>query len=505
MSPKLALLLCVLVWTIAALFHLLCRRLKERYALFVERYRFQLLPCFLSISTARSSLFTKQIKRIGQFNSVFFEYWFSGGILCGVVGLVVSISLLASNVVGWFISVVTVQPPPSSHIMLMIPGVTIPSSSFGYLFIAIFVSMIFHELGHALSAACYGIQSTRIGVFLAICFPGAFVDIKYEGGYEALPLFRKLRVVCGGIWHNVVLFGICYGIILIVPLIFFPFYFPPGHGVMITSVLDHRMISSTFHPFAVISSIDNHNIHTSNDLIHAVQQITSAPLEGRCISADIIGEYRGGDLSCCNSSIPADTRQCFFVERDHLKDNQVCLSVRKYWKTNEHCLSTKDCTLQHATSTDDNHRVCTWPQLEIGERIMQVAFSDSKIEFITTFPTYFLSSVQVSDYVPRSWLFSFFPQNLLAFLSLPDVMLTTLRFICGVSMSLAILNSTPVYYSDGALLVDTVLLALSNYCSWFKKHRSQVQPAVLLLSSVLLLLSVCLSFIQLMQQMKFFK
>ncbi|KAF9188832.1 Membrane-bound transcription factor site-2 protease [Haplosporangium sp. Z 767] len=91
----------------------------------------------------------------------------------------------------------------------VIPGVTFPLSHLPYYLLALLVSGVIHEAGHAIAAAREKIQVSSTGIFLYILYPGAFVDISSRAMAIMTPL-QQLRVICAGVWHNAVLFGLSW-------------------------------------------------------------------------------------------------------------------------------------------------------------------------------------------------------------------------------------------------------------------------------------------------------
>ncbi|KAF9121240.1 Membrane-bound transcription factor site-2 protease [Mortierella sp. 14UC] len=124
----------------------------------------------------------------------------------------------------------------------MIPGVTLPLSHLPYYLIALLVSGIVHEAGHAIAAAREKTQVSSTGIFLYILYPGAFVDISSRALAIMSPI-QQLRVVCAGVWHNVVLFAAA-GIFLSSGAFQFSLQMvgwkQMGHGVSVVSVAQSR-------------------------------------------------------------------------------------------------------------------------------------------------------------------------------------------------------------------------------------------------------------------------
>ncbi|KAF9337273.1 Membrane-bound transcription factor site-2 protease [Linnemannia elongata] len=88
----------------------------------------------------------------------------------------------------------------------MIPGVTLPLSHLPYYLIALLVSGVIHEAGHAIAAAREKTQVSSTGIFLYILYPGAFVELSPRALAIMSPI-QQLRVVCAGVWHNFILFA----------------------------------------------------------------------------------------------------------------------------------------------------------------------------------------------------------------------------------------------------------------------------------------------------------
>ncbi|KAF9972819.1 hypothetical protein BGZ73_004003, partial [Actinomortierella ambigua] len=101
---------------------------------------------------------------------------------------------------------------PNMVLVPVIPGVTLPRAHLPYYLIALFISGIIHEAGHAFAAARERTQLSSSGIFLYILYPGAFVDVPSRAMSILTPI-QQLRIICAGVWHNIVLFVIVWLII----------------------------------------------------------------------------------------------------------------------------------------------------------------------------------------------------------------------------------------------------------------------------------------------------
>lgn len=71
--------------------------------------------------------------------------------------------------------------------------------------LALLVSAVFHEAGHALAAAhCSGISATSYGLSLVVALPAAFVKLP-TARMDALAPPARMRIATAGIAHNLVL------------------------------------------------------------------------------------------------------------------------------------------------------------------------------------------------------------------------------------------------------------------------------------------------------------
>ncbi|KAG9322825.1 hypothetical protein KVV02_007599 [Mortierella alpina] len=94
----------------------------------------------------------------------------------------------------------------------IIPGITFPISHLPYYLIALLVSGVIHEAGHAIAAARERTHVSSTGIFLYILYPGAFVDISPRALAIMSP-FQQLKVICAGVWHNIVLFVLAWALL----------------------------------------------------------------------------------------------------------------------------------------------------------------------------------------------------------------------------------------------------------------------------------------------------
>ena len=131
--------------------------------------------------------------------------WFSAGVFVGCIGQVASLMLLFYQLFLAISALTSTTDQIAQDVAIVtpiVPGLTVPAWSIVYIWLSIFVSVAFHELGHAVSAAIHRIQTRSVGVFLSVLLPGAYVRIEHD--FSHLKPLQQLQIFFAGVWHNFV-------------------------------------------------------------------------------------------------------------------------------------------------------------------------------------------------------------------------------------------------------------------------------------------------------------
>jgi len=172
-------------------------------------------------------------------------------------------------------------PPPEPHesiLTIAIPGLTVPWQQFPYLVIAILISVVFHEFGHALAAAAYRVRTSRIGLFWMLFFPGAFVELDETGIFTKLPPIQRIKITTAGIWHNVILCLFCTFTILSLNILLSPFYAPPiGVGVVNVKHDILPALAASLPKGAIITGLAGEPVSNLDDWYHILRTLHTAP------------------------------------------------------------------------------------------------------------------------------------------------------------------------------------------------------------------------------------
>lgn len=109
------------------------------------------------------------------------------------------------------------------RIDLMLPGVNLPINEIVYYILALAISSVIHELGHAMAGVLEDVPLTGFGFHLFFMIPIAYTDLGNDN-LNSLKMWKKLKVLCAGIWHNLLLALVSYLMYCSIPMIGAPFY-----------------------------------------------------------------------------------------------------------------------------------------------------------------------------------------------------------------------------------------------------------------------------------------
>uniref|UniRef100_A0A0D3ERZ2 Endopeptidase S2P n=1 Tax=Oryza barthii TaxID=65489 RepID=A0A0D3ERZ2_9ORYZ len=202
--------------------------------------------------------------------------WFSAGVYFSVVALVgISVMLLWDSIGAVYFSGRSFSTwlqnllASSFGISIMDIAAIIASTVF---------SIAFHEFGHAVAAASEGIQIEYVAVFVAALFPGALIALNCDQ-LQNLPLFSMLRIYCAGIWHNVMLCGVCVIMALLLPVVLYPLFVTGG--LMITGVPEASPLSGYLSAHNFILSVDGLNITRADEWMKMLTQDNVVQISSR--------------------------------------------------------------------------------------------------------------------------------------------------------------------------------------------------------------------------------
>ncbi|KAJ7083720.1 hypothetical protein B0H15DRAFT_850488 [Mycena belliarum] len=259
-------------------------------------------------------------------------HFYNVGCAVGVLGTFLSLGLLLWTVGDSIVPIVhaALRPPtpPSSSALLLkrgleeaagrsavikpiIPGVTVPLGHLPSILLAVFLSQIIHELGHAVSAALDAVPVMTAGASFTVVVPAAFVTFPATA-LESLKPFARSRIIAAGPFHNLVF----WCLLLFVERI--------GAGDLITSMM-YRDVSDVGRVVvkidedsdlrghlpigSVVTKLDDTSLGTHADQWTAYLTTTQRPPDlGWCVDRAV---YLGNSQSCCEPHATFSPLTCF--------------------------------------------------------------------------------------------------------------------------------------------------------------------------------------------------
>jgi len=284
----------------------------------------------------------------------------------------------------------------------------------------------------------------------------AYTELSHDH-LNGLRWFRKLRVLCAGIWHNFVFAGVCYLLISTVGITMSPLYAYNQH-VVVTELTRKSPLRGErgLQVDNQITQINGCPVDSEESWVTCLQN--SLKLKpGYCVSADFVQlndessaishHSIDGQLQCCDELNP--NVSCFEVVEDVNGDvpvelpQHVCLNVRR----------TLEEVTEHCSSGVCNEGFCLRPLIRNITAIMTFKRQNSRGEKLPPViyvghPWDVTRTVDVSAFVPR---YSFLKA------AWPDAWLLLLKYNVVFSIGLALINAIPCFGFDGAHITSTVI------------------------------------------------
>ncbi|XP_066994177.2 membrane-bound transcription factor site-2 protease isoform X2 [Anabrus simplex] len=350
----------------------------------------------------------------------------------------------------------------------MVPGINIPISDLGYYVITLITCSVVHEVGHAIAAVREDVHISGFGLVLVFFLPVAYVHLNTDQ-LQSLPPKRQLRILCAGIWHNVVLTVFAAVLLALLPLLFYPAY-DSGSGVAVQNI---QKGSPVMGPTGLqqgdrVIAVNQCEVLDSDSWYSCIVQAVKQQSPGYCISAELVKEHDesipvrqlpGGAVECCGANSP--DHLCFeYLETEEGTlelPQHSCLPGRIVVETADlMCNAARDCT---------SGLHCLKPSLENGTKLVRIERLDAKLVLFLGHPAEIFHTVLISDYVPLYFILSS---------AIPEMVTRMCKYITIFSAGLAVINVIPCYFFDGQYIVR----ALTDFLLGKKIPRKSVRRAI---------------------------
>uniref|UniRef100_A0A182SZ79 Membrane-bound transcription factor site-2 protease n=1 Tax=Anopheles maculatus TaxID=74869 RepID=A0A182SZ79_9DIPT len=336
------------------------------------------------------------------------------------------------------------------EIDLVVPGVNLPMNEIGYYIAALAINSVVHELGHGLAAVLEDVQIKGFGLHVLLIIPMAYTQLDLDQ-LNTLRLWKKLRVLCAGIWHNLVLGLFTYLLFISTPLLFSALY-RTSDGVIVTSLKNNSPMAGSrgLEQGDIIKSINSCEIHHEESWFECLLHTIHSP-PAYCVSTDFVhlndesvpmSHKNDGLIECCGSENTASS--CFEYMVDANEDDvalpqHMCLNIRKTIENSfGYC--------QHNGQCSEGH--CFKPSINNYTTIMQIRRESKPDVIYIGHPGDATRTVQVSRFVPKTGLFA--PR-------FADSIQLLLKYVTVFAIGLAFINVMPCYGFDGQHIVNTLL------------------------------------------------
>ncbi|KAB0790170.1 hypothetical protein PPYR_15504 [Photinus pyralis] len=333
--------------------------------------------------------------------------------------------------------------------------------------------------GHALAAVKEDVHLVNVGITLLFVIPVAYVNINFEK-LSSLNPWKTLRILCAGVWHNLVLSFIGFLLYMIMSNVFATMFYV-NNGIYITEVNPNSLLAGSrgLQIGNIVTNINDcvvrDEITWNNCLLN-----TWYNKPGFCVTTDLVHsvdesipilELPNGGYDCCGPTKPdwlcfeyADNNDGILELPPHM-----CLPARKVVET-----CTSFCDLNSRICPTNYH--CIYPLLPNSTTLLKIKVIQKPDVIYIGHPLDVLHATHVSPYIPRHFFNT--PK-------LPDMVMKLLRYVISFSLGLALVNVIPCIYMDGHHIVNLLTQIVF-------KERLKSRSAITLISVIISLIGTAL-------------
>ena len=254
-------ILSVLMYTAAwALLYILSR------VFFWERRGITVEPFFVMLKT---SYLNQRLNFISRKRERLWRIVWNIGVVLAFGQMAFVIYFLSNNLLE-----LAYRTPQATGMIVLLPGVTVGLDTLPYVIIALVLVLLTHEFAHAIASLTDGIPLKSSGLFFALLFPGAFVELDEEK-LEKSALPTKLRVFASGSSSNIAAWVLVSLLLVNFSASISPLYHE-SPGILVSGVVDGGGASrSELRKWDVIYAIEDHPINDVSELSRFMSVIGS--------------------------------------------------------------------------------------------------------------------------------------------------------------------------------------------------------------------------------------
>ncbi|KAI3355442.1 hypothetical protein L3Q82_018278 [Scortum barcoo] len=235
----------------------------------------------------QTTMFNRLFAYCARINPHALYLWFNSGLVFGVVAMLGSVVLLTRTLQQTLAQMTTDNPRMGGQqaLQVVVPGVNLPTSQLAYFFIALLLSGVIHELGHAVAALREQVRVNGFGMFVFVVYPGAFVDL-FTTHLNLISPTQQLRIFCAGVWHNFVLCVAALAFLFLLPLFLFPVY-STGAGALVTEVVQGSAADGPrgLSVGDIVTGLEDCPVRGVEDWSSCLSHLSHTPQTGYCVPA----------------------------------------------------------------------------------------------------------------------------------------------------------------------------------------------------------------------------
>ncbi|CAH1173676.1 unnamed protein product [Phaedon cochleariae] len=428
----------------------------------------------------KTKAFNRAIIRLGNTRPRFWNTWFTLGIYTSLILLPISIILFLYSVLQNLMS--KDQNENNPVLVPIIPGINVPTSELGYYSLSLIVCSIVHELGHAIAAVLEDVNLVDVGANIFFILPIAYVNISTEK-LVSLENKKTLKILCAGIWHNLILAAAAFFVYCSLPFLLSMFFYT-NNGIMISDITKNSPLlgSKGLNIGDVITNVNDCEVVDEYSWQSCLSQIHKQKL-AICIDENSIHSLdesiplkylENNLLECCDDSKSENICFEYMDEANGVLEipGHACLPGRKVVEQ-----SKVSCTL--SPNSCPINQFCFRPVLGNATHLHKINCENRKVIYLGL-PQDIYSTVKVSSYIPKY----FFSTPAFA-----DVLTKFTKYVIIFSLGLSILNVIPILYMDGQYIAEVLGMILLK--ERFGKSMSKAIITIIIYFFTMLLLYQC--------------
>jgi S2P endopeptidase len=351
------------------------------------------------------------------------------------------------------------NPDETIHFALLLPGVNLPLDEIGYYVLTLAICSFVHEIGHAVCASLSEVTIRGLGFHLLLVLPIAYTEIDSDQ-LNSLRLWHKLRILCAGIWHNLILAGLSYLLLGGLPYLFVSVY-RTNSSIIITDMKWHSplMGSKGLHIGDEITTINNCRTRNIEEWYNCLS-LSIRVQPSYCVTNDFLHQNDEsvpifhddtGLVECCDiKNTKANCFESVLTKEDDIIElpQFLCLQIRKVIESADGYCNTPTSILR---CHDEVKRHCFKPILNNSTTILHILREGKKDVVYIGHPQDLTNTITVSEFIPKTSIFSSW---------MADSILLLLKYITVFSLGLAYVNIIPCFGFDGQHISNAILDSL---------------------------------------------